>query len=194
MTTQASWQRTARREESVTFVRTYLAIATAIALILGGCASGQEQIEAGPAPSARSAPSGTANDVGSARSAPDGTANDVGAAPRLTPLRADVPDLPATKDLEDRAQQVPVENRILVYPDLFRVPASYPGPEEYLLFVVFNVSDGTLAGAYVPGLGVIDRAVYDDPSTDFEDLAREKFGDEQYAKMLRAEQGASEGG
>jgi hypothetical protein len=103
----------------------------------------------------------------------------------LTPGRGSLPALAPTAELERAAREIPSDVRVNL-PDgtwlLRRIhPLLHPlGSDATPVFT----EAGTLVGIAVPGIGVLPREVYDDPSTDFEAVAREKWGAEEYDRMI----------
>ena len=102
---------------------------------------------------------------------------------RVTPTHAELPRLPATETLEAEAAKVPADARESFAPgdrwiarQLSDAPVAAP---------VFMKDSGELVGIYVQGAGIVDRAVYDDPTTDLEIVRIERIGEEAYAEHLQ---------
>jgi hypothetical protein len=124
----------------------------------------------------------SADDTGPFVPSPSGSPAPV----RLTPIRSKLPDLAPDEVYVARAAQLDPSERMLMggsdEPSAWQFPDS--GPASVLMS-----PDGTkVMGVYVTGLGVISRADYDNPPKDFEDMARDRLGAQEYEHRLRATQ------
>ena len=101
----------------------------------------------------------------------------------LTPDRSVLRSFPPTPALEAAARGVPRDQRTPTPDGHWILLGNHEvlGSANSTSWPVFT-SEDELAGIYVPGLGVVDRATYDDPDVDLEALAEEKWGAEESAR------------
>lgn len=145
------------------------------ALGLSACATGGSEL--------------AADDIQPAADLPVTTLVQTATAPAgIVPDRAELPDFPSDAELEDAAAQVPEHAKRSVWPgDTWKARSLYPTTNAV---PVFSFETNQLVGIYVAGLGTIDRSIYDAPDVDFEAIARDKFGQEEYDARLEAKQTA----
>lgn len=108
---------------------------------------------------------------------------------QLTPPRDSVPSLPTTEELEATARALPESDRMLAGDGSRWTPKSrsaFGGVRP-----MFSVTDDSLVGIYISGLGTVSRDQYEDPLVDLEELAREKWGEDEYNRRLELERSKS---
>jgi len=108
----------------------------------------------------------------------------------LTPGRESLPALAPTAELERAAQSIPPSDRVNLPDGTWLLAQLHPllhplGTDARPVFTKV----GTLVGIAVPGIGVLPREIYDDPSTDFEAVARETWGAEEYDRRIAVVEG-----
>ena len=165
-------------------VKVLATVGVAIALVAAFAAGANRNGE--PASYASTPTQSTAAPT-SASVAPTSAPSKIDDGPRLTPRRNELPVMASTAVLEEQAKSTPMESRE-------RFGLDVPGgigfavrPRFGVAFPVFTM-DGDLVGIYVSGLGPVDRATYEDPAVDLEDVARQRLGDRYAVEIeLRAD-------